>query len=222
MSANKGLELVSFKVCPFVQRSVIALNEKQVEFKLTHLMPGDDQPDWFKKVSPLGKVPVLLVDGQPLFESAVISEYLDEVYEPKLHPADPLEKARHRSWIEFCSDLLGTQFRMVTAKDQESFESNLQQLKNGLQRVGETLAQQTPFFSGEQLALVDTTYAPLFMRMAIVERVFKVDFELSERVQAWKEALLARDTVKNSVVDNFEEVFMMFLKKQDGYMVNNL
>jgi glutathione S-transferase len=221
MSAHKNLELVSFKVCPFVQRSVIALNEKNVDFKLTHIMPGDE-PDWFKDVSPLGKVPVLLVDGQPLFESAVISEYLDEVYEPKLHPADPLTKARHRSWIEFCSDLLGTQFRMVTAQDQDGFEKNLQQLKQGLQRVGENLSEQPPFFAGEQLALIDTTYAPLFMRMAIVARVFKVDFELSERLRAWSDALLAQESVKNSVVENFEEVFMMFLKKQDGYMVNNL
>lgn len=221
MSANKSLELVSFKVCPFVQRSVIALNEKNVDFKLTHIMPGDE-PDWFKEVSPLGKVPVLLVDGKPLFESAVISEYLEEVFDPKLHPADALKKARHRSWIEFCSDLLGTQFRMVTAQDQEGFESNLTQLKQGLQRVAANLPEQAPFFAGEQLALVDTTYAPLFMRMAIVERVFKVDFEMSERVKIWSDALLAKDSVKNSVVDNFEEVFMMFLKKQDGYMVNNL
>ena len=221
MSDNNSLELVSFKVCPFVQRSVIALNEKNVDFKLTHIMPGNE-PDWFKEVSPLGKVPVLLVGGQPVFESAVISEYLDEVYAPTLHPADPLAKARQRSWIEFCSDLLGTQYRMVTAQDQTGFESNLQQLKQGLQRVGDNLSEQTPFFAGENLALIDTTYAPLFMRMAIVERVFKVDFEMSERVRAWSDALLAKDSVKNSVVENFEEVFMMFLKKQDGYMVNNL
>nr|CAA6820548.1 MAG: Glutathione S-transferase [uncultured Thiotrichaceae bacterium] len=219
--SDTSLELVSFKVCPFVQRSVIALNEKNVDFKLTHIMPGNE-PDWFKEVSPLGKVPVLLVGGQPVFESAVISEYLDEMYTPTLHPADPLAKARHRSWIEFCSDLISTQFRMVTAPDQEAYESNLKQLKEGLARVGENLSEQAPFFSGEQMALVDTTYAPLFMRMAIVERVFKVDFAMSERVRAWSDALLAKDSVKTSVVGNFEEVFMMFLKKQDGYMVNNL
>jgi len=219
--SGTNLELVSFKVCPFVQRSVIALNEKNVDFKLTHIMPGNE-PNWFKEVSPLGKVPVLLVDGQPVFESAVISEYLDEMYTPTLHPTDPLEKARHRSWVEFCSDLLGTQFRMVTAPNQEAFEKNLNQLKEGLARVGENLSEQAPFFSGEQMALVDTTYAPLFMRMAIVEQVFKVDFAMSERVRAWSDALLAKDSVKTSVVGNFEEVFMMFLKKQDGYMVNNL
>ncbi|MEZ5477374.1 MAG: glutathione S-transferase family protein [Thiolinea sp.] len=222
MSANPALELVSFKICPFVQRSVIALNEKQVEFKITHLVPGDEQPEWFNKVSPLGKVPVLLVDGQPIFESAVIMEYLDETRQPTLHPADPLVKARHRAWVEFCSELLGAQFRMVTAKDQDGYETQLAQLKRGLQQVSEVLDPTPPFFSGAQLALVDCAYAPLFMRMAILERVFKLDFGMNERLRAWSDALLARESVQTSVVDNLEELYMMFLKKQDGYLINNL
>lgn len=75
MSQPAKLELVSFKVCPFVQRSVIALNAKGIAYTLTHINPHEP-PDWFKAISPLGKVPVLLVDGTPLFESAVILEYL--------------------------------------------------------------------------------------------------------------------------------------------------
>ncbi|WP_228288010.1 glutathione S-transferase family protein [Thiothrix subterranea] len=82
MSQSAKLELVSFKVCPFVQRSVIALNAKGIAYTLTHINPHEP-PDWFKAISPLGKVPVLLVDGTPLFESAVILEYVDEVYPPR-------------------------------------------------------------------------------------------------------------------------------------------
>ncbi len=222
MSATQQLELVSFKVCPFVQRSVIALHEKKVNFTLTHLMPGDDQPDWFKAVSPLGKVPVLLVDGTPVFESAVIMEYLDEVYAPRLHPADPLTKARHRAWVEFCSELLGKQYMMLTAKEQGGFEAARDALRQGLVRVAGVLAPEEPFFSGADFALIDSAYAPLFMRMAIIERVFNVDFGMTPRLRTWSDALLAKESVKTSVVENFEEVFMLFLKKSDGYMVNNL
>ncbi|MGB0848638.1 MAG: glutathione S-transferase family protein [Thiolinea sp.] len=221
MSVNPQLELISFKVCPFVQRSTIALNEKQVDYKLTHIMPGDE-PDWFKEVSPLGKVPVLLVDGKPVFESAVIMEYLDETRAPRLHPDDPLQKALHRSWVEFCSELLGAQYRMVVAADQQKFEQNLAQIKQGLERVNGVLAKEEPFFAGSQFSLIDSAYAPLFMRMEILERVFGIDFGKSERVQAWQDGLLAKESVKTSVVDNFEEVFMMFVKRQDGYMVNTL
>lgn len=219
MSENSQLELVSFKVCPFVQRSVIALNEKQVDYKLTHLTPGDE-PDWFKQVSPLGKVPVLLVDGQPVFESAVIMEYLDETHAPSLHPADPLQKALHRSWVEYCSELISTQFRMVTAKDQESFEKLLQQYKQGLQRVATAVAEEVPFFAGEQFSLIDTAYAPLFMRMAILQRSFGIDFELPERLVLWQDALLAKPSVQTSVVDNFDDIYQMFLQKNNGYILS--
>lgn len=221
MSATQALELVSFKVCPFVQRSTIALNEKQVDYKLTHIEPGEE-PDWFKAISPLGKVPVLLVDGKPVFESAVIMEYLDETKTPKLHPDDPLQKAVHRSWVEFCSDLMGAQYMMVNSKDQAQYEQHLARLRTGLGRVAEVLADEEPFFAGSQFSLVDSAYAPLFMRMEIIERVFGIDCGKNARVQAWQDGLLAKESVKTSVVEDFEEVYMKFVKKADGYLVNNL
>ncbi|MEE9351072.1 MAG: glutathione S-transferase family protein, partial [Thiotrichaceae bacterium] len=213
------LELISFKVCPFVQRSVIALHEKQVDFKLTHIMPSD-QPDWFKEISPLGKVPVLKVGDNPVFESAVILEYLDEVYAPQLHPNDPLEKATHRSWMEYCSDLVMTQFKMLTSKDKDGFEENRDKLKQGLQRLDTVVAETTPFFAGEDFTLVDTVYAPLFMRLKIVEEIQPLGLDISPRLQTWADALLARETVKNSVVDDFEAVFKGFLKSQESYLLS--
>ena len=109
------LRLISFPLCPYVQRAAIVLAEKGVPFERVDI-DLSNKPDWFLKLSPLGKVPVLVVTGEDgreevLFESAVIAEYLDEVLEPKLLPSDPLEKARHRAWIEFGS---GTCFTVTT------------------------------------------------------------------------------------------------------------
>lgn len=59
--AMPTIELVSFKICPFVQRSVIALNEKNIDYKITYIDLASP-PDWFNEISPLGKVPVLKVD----------------------------------------------------------------------------------------------------------------------------------------------------------------
>lgn len=218
MSTPAKLELVSFKVCPFVQRSVIALNLKGVEYTITHINP-QDTPDWFKQISPMGKVPVLLVDGKPLFESAVILEYLDEVYPPQLHPADPLAKAEQRAWIEFCSELIMRQFRMLTAKDEAAFTEARDSLQQGMQRLESALDAVGPFFTGTEMKLVDTVYAPLFMRLALVQKHFKLDLGLSARMQAWNDALLVLDAVKTSVVEDFEDVFMNFLKMQDGHIL---
>jgi glutathione S-transferase len=217
MSQPQKLELVSFKVCPFVQRSAIALNEKGIGYTLTHINL-QDPPDWFKAISPLGKVPVLLVDGKPLFESAVILEYLDEVFPPSLHPADPLEKAVHRGWIEFCSELIMRQFHTLTAKDEGAFNEACDSLKLGLQRLDGQLAAEGPYFAGQDFHLVDCVYAPLFMRLALVKKNFGLALELSPRMQAWSDALLALDAVKTSVVEDFEAVFLNFLKMRDSYL----
>lgn len=218
MSESHQLELVSFKICPFVQRSIIALNQKGIAYTLTHINP-QETPDWFKAMSPLGKVPVLVVDGTPVFESAVILEYLDEVYPPALHPADPLEKARQRAWVEFCSELLGRQHRMLTAQDEAGFNEARESLQQGLQRLDTVLAEQAPYFAGEQFHLVDCVYAPLFMRLALLKQSYALEIALSTRMQAWSDALLALDAVKTSVVEEFPMVFANFLKAQDGYIL---
>jgi glutathione S-transferase len=65
MTRRPNLELISLKLCPYVQRAVIALNEKQLDFKITDV-DLKNKPDWFLKLSPLGRMPVLKVDDTVL------------------------------------------------------------------------------------------------------------------------------------------------------------
>src|ERR1700682_5290501 len=99
------LILISHDLCPYVQRAVIALAEKGVAFERIDIDLAD-KPDWFKAISPLGKIPLLRVGEAVIFESAVIVEYLEETQPNPLHPADPLQRARHRAAIEFASAIL--------------------------------------------------------------------------------------------------------------------
>lgn len=221
MSAPRKLELISFKTCPFVQRSVIALNEKGVDYTLTHI-DLDDLPDWFKAISPLGKVPVLLVDDKPVFESAVILEYLDEVYPPRLHPQDPLEKAVQRAWVEFNSDLNGRMYQLTMAKDEAGYQEPLNALKTGIQRLDSIVASEPPFFAGKELSLVDCVYAPLFMRLDVLKQRFNIEVPMSTRINQWKDALLARASVKNSVVSDFETLFVERLQKKGSYIATHM
>src|SRR5256714_6121388 len=98
------LTLISHKLCPYVQRAVIALNEKGVPFERVDIDLAN-KPDWFLKISPLGKVPVLLVGPEngetALFESNVICEFIEDSQGgAKLHPQDPLQRAQDRAWME--------------------------------------------------------------------------------------------------------------------------
>jgi len=209
------LELVSFKLCPFVQRSVITLLEKGHDFQISYINL-DDPPQWFKDISPLCKVPVLKVGEEVLFESAVINEYIDEITQPSLHPQNPLMKAKNRAWIEFGSELLMTQFRFVMSQDKDSYETNLKEFKEKLQRLENTLSGGT-FFNGEQFSLVDTAYAPLFMRLELLKQWANLDFNLP-KIQRWSAALLAKESVQKSVVDEFANLFQMRLKAANSYL----
>ena len=112
----EALTLVSHPLCPYVHRAAIVLREKGVPFE-RRWVDLADKPAWFTAISPLGKTPVLLVRDEPVFESAVICEYLDETLAPRLHPADPLERARHRGWMEFGSQVLNSVWAYYTAPD---------------------------------------------------------------------------------------------------------
>lgn len=211
------LELISFKICPFVQRSVITLLYKQVPHRITYI-DLDAPPDWFPSVSPFGKVPVLRVDGSTsIFESAVINEFIDEVSPGSLHPSDPVRRAVNRSWIEFGSACLVDLFQLSTAATEAEFGERREALLGKLRRLEQTLGEG-PFFNGPALALVDTAFAPLFMRLALLNAAHPI-YPRAElpRVAAWSEALLALPAVQQSVVPEFPELYYAHLRKRGGY-----
>ena len=82
------LKLISHKLCPYVQRAVIALTEKDIEFERIDIDLGN-KPEWFLAISPLGKTPVLQVGDVAIFESAVILEYLEETAPKPSAPRGP-------------------------------------------------------------------------------------------------------------------------------------
>ena len=210
------LELISFKICPFVQRSVIILLEKQIEFDITYI-DIKSPPEWFLKISPFGKVPVLRAEGTVLFESAVINEYLDETHPPSLHPADPLRRAHNRAWIEFGSVLNFAQHDLLFAKDKSSYDTLYEKIRGNL-RLLESQLGEGPFFNGDRFALVDAAYAPPLMRFNLIEQyhAFGV-LEGCDKLRAWSDILLERDSVKRSVVEDFPQRYVKAVTSGEGY-----
>jgi len=209
-------ELISFNVCPFVQRSVITLLEKKVDFKLTYI-DLNNPPQWFAELSPLGKVPVLKVGDAVLFESAVINEYLDEVNLPAMHPGDPLLRAQNRAWIEFSSEMIMNHYNMMIASDSETF-TNFQNLLVKQFAQLEQILGEGPFFNGENLSLVDAAFAPLFMRITLLDEQYPLHlFQQGSRVAQWSCALAELDSVKNSVTSDFAHMFSRFVKSLNSY-----
>ena len=217
------LTLISSPLCPFVQRAVIALKEKTEPFDLAYVDLAD-KPDWLLKISPLGKVPVLKVErenAEPaiVFESAVILEYLEEtVPGPKLHPEDALDRAQHRSWIEFCSQMLGDFWRLTTAKSEPESTAALATLGDKLQRLEMVVAG--PFFSGASFSNVDAAFAPLFRQIDMLEAVVDIGFTRRlPRVDAWRRVLLARQSVQEAVPADYAQRYLSHLRERGGYIL---
>jgi glutathione S-transferase len=208
------LTLISHELCPYVQRAAIVLLEKGVPFA-RRWVDLAAKPDWFTALSPLGKTPVLLVDQVPLFESAVICEYLDETIAPRLHPADPLARARHRAWMEFGSALLATIAGCYTAPDAASLDRHAQLLEARMQQLESVLSGAGPWFDGENFAMVDAVYAPVFRYFDAFERIETLGeagvFGRWPRVQRWREALAARPSVRAAVRPDYPERLLAFL-----------
>ena len=144
MAKIPHLELVSFDICPYVQRSVITLLHKKVDFKITYI-DLQSPPEWFPKRSPLGKVPLLFVreaeGSEPvtLFESAVINEFVDEITPPALTPREPLRRAFERAWIEVGSELLGSLFSITMAGSDEDRKEARDELWSTMDRLEDIL-----------------------------------------------------------------------------------
>ena len=210
-------ELISFKLCPFVQRSLITLLHKDIEHSITYI-ELDDPPRWFLDISPLGKVPALRIDERTtLFESAVINEFIDETTPGALHPGDPLERARNRAWIEFGQTLLGHHYNLVYADTTERQQRAHQGLQKGLARL-EREFEGVPFFNGDKLSLIDTAYAPLWMHIQTINELTpepSLDMSPYPRLRGWSDALLALDEVQRSVVPEFASLYReRILKRQ--------
>ncbi len=205
--------LVSFNLCPFVQRSLITLEEKGVDYEITYIDLAD-KPDWFLARSPFGKVPLLIVDGQTnVFESAVINEYIDETTPGSLHPEDALERAVHRGWIELASALVSALHGVMIAPSEGIFAAHLRSCRVLLERFEEQLGEG-PFFAGEKLCLVDTAIAPSMQRFHWIREI-KPDLSIFDglpKVEAWAAALVAHPAVQRSIIPELPEVFVDYLK----------
>ena len=199
---------------------MILLRAKDVEFNVTYVNLRE-KPDWFLEISPHGKVPVLKVGDEILFESSAIAEYLDEVVAPRLHPEDPIARAKNRAWTDFTPTFAGALSKIHYAKTREDMDAAVEAAPTVLAKVENALAgrgNNGPFFNGPDLSLVDASYAPFLQRYLLIDEGLKndvlKDFPL---IAAWAETLMADERVTGAVPDNFADEFIGNLYRRELY-----
>ena len=214
MSTQK-LKLISFTLCPYVQRAMIVLNEKKVSFDIEYIDLQSPPPEFYD-ISPLEKVPVLLVDDKPLFESMVICDYLDEITEGSLYPIDPFEKAQNRSWLEFGNEILNITFNFLHEKDPKKFNHIKETLIDHFEILEEEF-QNGEYFNGADFAMIDAVYAPIFRYQQQIAKYKDYEiFEDAPNVQAWGERLLKRPSAIKAVPESYEKDIANSFKNLDS------
>jgi glutathione S-transferase len=200
---------------------VIVLRAKEIPFEVTYINLRE-KPDWFLKISPHGKVPVLQVDDEPLFESNAIAEYLEEAQAPHLHPQDLIKRARNRAWTDFVPTFAGGLSGIYYAKTDDDLAERLATARQRLDKLEAALSERGndgPYFNGPELSLVDAGYAPFLQRFLFVEQWLQTgvleDYPL---VSAWADALVDSDVVRGSVPDSFFEEFSTGMKRRGFYV----
>lgn len=206
------LKLVSFELCPYVERSRIVLLEKRVPHEVEFIDLAN-KPAWFLAVSPMGRVPVLLVDDRPIFESMVINELIEELHpEPSLLPGGPVARAEARGWIVFANDVvMPASFAAMLARAGGAGGSELARALGTIRdALGKLEAQAArgggPFFAGAAFTLVDAAYAPFLRRWRAAEGWGPPEERLLSEfpaVSAWAEALAARPSVREAEPADF-------------------
>ena len=210
-------KLCSFKTCPWVQRAAIVLRAKNVPYEITYI-DRNKRPDWFLAVSPHSKVPVLLVDDkEALFESNAIAEYLDETAAPRLHPEDPLARARNRAWTDYVTTFASAISTTAYSDSEEEFATRAAKITEPSSKLNDALGKRGnagPYFNGPKFSLVDAAYAPFLQRYTFMDRIKPLGIiEKFPHLTAWRDALLAAPAVKASTVPNIEAVW------QEGLIV---
>ncbi|WP_051326616.1 glutathione S-transferase family protein [Aliagarivorans taiwanensis] len=204
------LKVVSFTICPFVQRITALLEAKGLDYEVEYINLSE-KPQWFLDVSPNGQVPLLITEqGTALFESDAIAEYLEEAY-PALQPELSAEqKALNRAWSYLGTKQYLLQCSAQSSQDATTLRERSAKLASAFAKVEKVLGNHR-FFNSEQLSMVDIAWLPVLHRAEIIRQRSGYEFLAGfPKVKAWQQALLATGLAEQSVAEEFEQAFSRY------------
>ena len=180
----------------------MVLHEKGIDFEV-HEVDLSNKSEEFLSVSPYSKVPVLRVNGTSLYESNVVNEYLDEVYDsPKLMPQNLEERAFVRSWMAFADDyFFASVYRVRMGLQRGYSEDEIQGAKEKLYDALSRLEHQLEgreYLVGEY-TLADIAHAGNFHRLRELAESGEVPLHKYPDVMAWMERVESRESYEASV-----------------------
>lgn len=197
------IKLYDYPQCPFCRKVRVALAEKGIKYErvFVDLRKKEQKREEFLKLNPYGKVPVLIDNGDVIYESSVINEYINEKYpDPPLMPSDLAGRAKVRIWVDFCESHFHTPwfsiYREMTFKPEnerngELIEKSKNEIKEYISRLNQGL-ERHEFLAGSY-TLADAAFTP---RVALFDSLgIRIDSEF-KNVRNWVERIKSRPSYK--------------------------
>jgi len=163
--------LYNMRYCPYAQRTGMYLARKNVPVEIVNI-DLKNKPEWYFKKNPTGQVPTLEHDGKLIVESAIIPQYLDEIFpDTTVLPKDPYEKAQQKVLADRLASI-STAFyalRNRSITDPVKIAENKENLQKAFEKA--ELALKEDFFGGKKAGYVDYMIWPFVERAAYVAQM---------------------------------------------------
>ena len=196
------VKLYNTQRCPYARRTRMVLHEKGVDFE-TYEVDLANKSEEFLAASPTGKVPVIVIDGDSIYESNVVNQYIDEVTdEPKLMPRDPKRRAYARIWMAFAdTDFFPAVFVASVGRERgfsdERISEAFGELEGALRKLEDRLEGRD--YLADEFSLADIAHAGNFVRVRQLEEKGEVPLDAYPNVAAWMERLEDRKSYAAAV-----------------------
>lgn len=157
-----------------------------------------------------------------LFESFPICEFIEDEYrQVSLHPAEPLKRAKHRAWMEFATAAMGDAWGMINSPDKEGFVHKASELRGKLIKLDSALIAG-PYFEGAEFSMVDVVMAPIFRFFEVLNSSAQnIVLDGLPRVEAWRQSLMTRPSVRQAVSADYSENLRQFLIGKSAFVVSD-
>lgn len=201
--AEKGVKVFGMWASPMVIRVEWALRLKGVEYEYIDEDLAN-KSDALLRYNPVHKrVPVLVHDGEPIAESAIIVEYIDEVWKDgyPIMPADPYERAQARFWAKYADEKCNAAMYPIFMTTGEAQAKAVQEAQQCLKTLEKAL-EGKKFFGGDAFGYLDVVVGWFAHWLPVIEEVSGVSVVTEEELplmKAWFDRILDVDVVKETL-----------------------
>ncbi|RRN65131.1 glutathione S-transferase family protein [Caulobacter sp. 602-1] len=202
------MELISLPVSPFAARVRIAIYAKGLPIDLVPPPADWRESRRFRDLSPTGRIPVLLDDRGPIWESAVLLDYLEERFPeaPTLMPVDAFDRAMARLLVRHVDLYLMPPMVVLARPGVEDANARraVEDLLDGVAML-DGLLKGPRYALCDRLTIADCALAPALFAIRVTAERLGMDLIEAGSLTETYSRLSGRDPHVGRVIEEMEE-----------------